>query len=754
MSRAGTSKGRSSKEPRNRPVESRRRQAILILGTHRSGTSALTRVLSLRGASLPASLMHATSINPRGFFESRPIYRLHEEILHQLGSSWDDLAPIPDGWVQSGLGQDYVAKMVAIVQEEFQESPLFVVKDPRVCRLVPFWLAVLGQLNADPLFVLPVRNPLEMAESLRKAESVDQQKALLIWLNSILTAEYACRGFPRSIVEYAQLLVDWRSALDKVSVDLGVSFTRMSRKAAAEIDAFLSSELRHEVVSPGELSVRSDVIDWVKLTFDWMRNAAAGKRVAVGKIDALRVAFAEAERVFGPVLAQAEFAREVADSAATELQEKVVELTESNDRLAGQIEPLGGEADALRLRVESREQQVGELINCIKLMLVWIASRAAGNKSSSDELQVLLEALDTSDSESIAEAALEGLRHYQTVLDAPGDRRRTQNALSWTGPMAEAQRVEGPASPSTDSELEDKVQRLEKQVGSREDELRVVQGQLDERQGILQQSLAELAEAEGRLDEQGADFARLSGDLDLATRREEQLAAELETSESLVVEISEERARLSGDLDLATRREEQLAKDLEASRSEVLKASKDLQASQIQADGLLKEVQTFDQLVHQLRESEKRLTQQLQGARDWQSRAEEFEAISEQAQSNLSEIQEKSEHQVTEISALKSVISSHESQIRQQDESLAGERERAVQAQSDLASMQIRARQDESERLALRQRVSESDRELRMMQRSRSWRMMLPLRQLGRLARKMRLARLLRPFARIMGLGK
>ncbi|MAJ61335.1 MAG: hypothetical protein CBC48_16135 [bacterium TMED88] len=644
---------------------------------------------------------------------------MHEEILHQLGSSWDDLAPIPDGWVQSGLGQDYVAKMVAIVQEEFQESPLFVVKDPRVCRLVPFWLAVLGQLNADPLFVLPVRNPLEMAESLRKAESVDQQKALLIWLNSILTAEYACRGFPRSIVEYAQLLVDWRSALDKVSVDLGVSFTRMSRKAAAEIDAFLSSELRHEVVSPGELSVRSDVIDWVKLTFDWMRNAAAGKRVAVGKIDALRVAFAEAERVFGPVLAQAEFAREVADSAATELQEKVVELTESNDRLAGQIEPLGGEADALRLRVESREQQVGELINCIKLMLVWIASRAAGNKSSSDELQVLLEALDTSDSESIAEAALEGLRHYQTVLDAPGDRRRTQNALSWTGPMAEAQRVEGPASPSTDSELEDKVQRLEKQVGSREDELRVVQGQLDERQGILQQSLAELAEAEGRLDEQGADFARLSGDLDLATRREEQLA-----------------------------------KDLEASRSEVLKASKDLQASQIQADGLLKEVQTFDQLVHQLRESEKRLTQQLQGARDWQSRAEEFEAISEQAQSNLSEIQEKSEHQVTEISALKSVISSHESQIRQQDESLAGERERAVQAQSDLASMQIRARQDESERLALRQRVSESDRELRMMQRSRSWRMMLPLRQLGRLARKMRLTRLLRPFARIMGLGK
>ena len=772
MPKRQKAESRSRQQAKVGVVRSGRRQAILVLGAHRSGTSALTRVLSLRGASLPASLMHASSINPRGFFESRRIYELHERILADLGSSWDDLAPISDSWIQSGIGQNFLQEMAEAVRVEFQDSPLFVVKDPRVCRLVPFWLAVLDELEVDPLFVLPVRNPLEMAESLRKAESVDQQKALLIWLNSVLTAEYACRGFPRSIVEYEKLLIDWRSALDKVSDDLGVSFARMSRKAGAEIDAFLSSELRHEVVSPGELSVRSDVIDWVKLTFDWMRSAAAGKRVAVGKIDALRAAFAEAERVFGPVLAQAEFAREVADSAATDLQGKIVELTEANDRLAGQLEPLGGEAESLRVRLESREQQVGELINCIKIMLVWIASRAPGGKSSSEELQVLLEALDTSDSESIADAALEGLRHYQSLLDTPGGRALGRNSLPRSGTLTEDQRVNGSISSSAYSELEEKAERLAEQVTLREDEVRVVQGQLEEKQGLLKQSLAELEEAESQLDEQGRDCARLQEDLDLARHRAEQLAADLETSESRAAEFSDEQSRLQEDLDLARHRAEQLVKDLKASESRGLKASKELQASQMQISGLLAEVQTSDQrtsalkerlrrseegadqLAHQLTGAEKRLAQEILNARDWQSRAQEFEAVSGKVQSHAADLEEKCDHQATEILSLKSVISSLESQIVQQDDSLTGERERVVQAQSEIESMQIRARQFESERLALRHRLSKSDRELRMMQMSRSWRMMLPLRQLGRLARKMRLTRVLRPFARMMGLGK
>ncbi|MDG2049463.1 MAG: hypothetical protein P8M78_04805 [Myxococcota bacterium] len=714
MPTAQKTKDRSRQDSRNGVPRPGRRQAILVLGAHRSGTSALTRVLSLRGASLPATLMHATSINPLGFFESLRIFELHERILHELGSSWDDLAPISDSWIDSGLGQNFINQMADVVRDEFEESPLFVVKDPRICRLVPFWIAVLEALDVEPLFVLPVRNPLEMAESLRKAESVDQQKALLIWLNSVLTAERACRGSTRSIVEYADLLNDWRSVLEKLSSDLNLSFARTSRKASAEIDAFLSSELRHQVVSPEDLSVRSDVIDWIKLTFEWMRSSAAGKRVATGKIDALRTAFSEAERVFGPVLAQAELARDVSDSVVSELQARVVDLTETKERLAGELEPLGGEAESLRVRLESREQQVGELINCIKLMLVWIASRAPGNKSSSEELQVLLEALDTSDSESISEAAMEGLRHYQTVLDGPRSRRSPRD----TGgryPLAPLESTEpsglGPDLESSSEFLDLKAshEKLEKKLWASEDQLRVVESQLGEKQEIVKQTLGELSGAEERLEDYSRNQVRLEKDLNFANDRGSKLAADLESSEVRMLTVS-----------------------------------KELQSSQAQADVLRKKLQASDDSSAGLRER----TEKSEG------RAGELQKVLDGSQSKLLEVQGRFEQQAAEIASLKSVVLARDAELRQQAESLDAERGQGALNQSELEMLHIRASQLEEERLRIQRRLSESDRELRMVQLSRSWRVTLPLRYLGLLAKKMRLTPLIRPFVRMLGLGK
>jgi hypothetical protein len=44
-------------------------QALLVFGMHRSGTSALTRVLNLRGAALSRQMVAPKSDNPRGYWE-------------------------------------------------------------------------------------------------------------------------------------------------------------------------------------------------------------------------------------------------------------------------------------------------------------------------------------------------------------------------------------------------------------------------------------------------------------------------------------------------------------------------------------------------------------------------------------------------------------------------------------------------------------------------------------------------------------
>ena len=61
------------------------RMALLVVGMHRSGTSALTRVLSLAGASLPKRLYNETIGNPTGHWEPARMIEINDEMLAALG---------------------------------------------------------------------------------------------------------------------------------------------------------------------------------------------------------------------------------------------------------------------------------------------------------------------------------------------------------------------------------------------------------------------------------------------------------------------------------------------------------------------------------------------------------------------------------------------------------------------------------------------------------------------------------------------
>ena len=66
---------------------------------HRSGTSALTRVVNLLGADLNPKLMRPrSSDNERGFWESEEVMNLHDDLLVALGTTWDETVQLPAGW--------------------------------------------------------------------------------------------------------------------------------------------------------------------------------------------------------------------------------------------------------------------------------------------------------------------------------------------------------------------------------------------------------------------------------------------------------------------------------------------------------------------------------------------------------------------------------------------------------------------------------------------------------------------------------
>jgi hypothetical protein len=236
------------------PVRTKR--IVIILGMHRSGTSALARTLNLLGVDLggPLLLPYPTT-NERGFWEHRRVLDFDERLLATIGSSWDDVDPLPRDWHSSARLLPYRAELRALLGHEFAEGSLIGVKDPRISRLLPLWVGVLDQLGWEPHLVLMVRHPVEVARSLAKRDGFHAVKTFRLWLAHNLEAERASRGYRRVIVTFDQLLDDWRATADRIAAGLEIDWPNEVADAGAEIERFLAPALRHHRVSDDERSL-------------------------------------------------------------------------------------------------------------------------------------------------------------------------------------------------------------------------------------------------------------------------------------------------------------------------------------------------------------------------------------------------------------------------------------------------------------------------------------------------------------------
>jgi hypothetical protein len=318
------------------------RQAILVLGMHRSGTSALTRVISLCGADLPATLMPAAAgDNETGFWEPQALVDLHDEVLAAMGSSWRDVRGMPADWFDSAAAVPFRERLAALVEAEYGDAALFVVKDPRLCRLLPLWLPVLAALGIAPRVVVPVRHPLEVAASLHRREGFDAGRAQALWRSHVLVAERESRGLVRCFVTYDQLMTDWRAVVRRIGAVAGADW--LARADAGAIEAFLSADLRHHALGEAHGEAAA-LIAGVAPVFDWLVAAAAGDEPDRAVLDRVAAEVAIGEAYFGPVIGpiEAALARQAGDlqhwiDAAVERYAVIEDLRREIDRLAALV---------------------------------------------------------------------------------------------------------------------------------------------------------------------------------------------------------------------------------------------------------------------------------------------------------------------------------------------------------------------------------------------------------------------------------
>lgn len=198
------------------------RVCILVTGMHRSGTSAAAGALGLCGVALGDELLAPGIDNPKGYFEHERAVGINERLLARLGSRWDDVRALPAGWQDSAAGQEALVAIEALISEEFADAPLWALKDPRLCRLMPLWLTALRRHGVQPVALFVARDPAEVAASIQARNGWAPPLAELAWLRHMLEAEAASRDLPRTAIAYDALLADPLASLTAALGRLGI----------------------------------------------------------------------------------------------------------------------------------------------------------------------------------------------------------------------------------------------------------------------------------------------------------------------------------------------------------------------------------------------------------------------------------------------------------------------------------------------------------------------------------------------------
>lgn len=222
-----------------------RSAGMLVLGMHRSGTSALTHVLNLGGADIGLRVLEAGAGNETGHWEDALAVEIHERLLSSFGARWDEAFALPRDWARGEAAAQARDSIHAYLDANRSKHPVWAAKDPRLSLFAGLWREAAAELQLPLGVILVLRHPLEVAHSLAARDGIAPGRGLLLWLEYTLAAVSEAENFPCAVIEYGQLLADWRSCINRVRGLPGGEILSYDDAASAAVDAFLDADLRH-----------------------------------------------------------------------------------------------------------------------------------------------------------------------------------------------------------------------------------------------------------------------------------------------------------------------------------------------------------------------------------------------------------------------------------------------------------------------------------------------------------------------------
>lgn len=228
-------------------------RAIMVLGMHHSGTSVIARSLAVFNVYLGDDLMPSQPDHPSGFWEDNRITATNDRFLAAVGFSWRKPGLDCARMKEYSAYQQTVRLIAHDVRTRFSHVPLWGFKDPRTCRLIPLWKDVFRLLRTQCGYIIVVRHPHSVAESLRAKYGMRLDLGYKLWLEHMMAAVHETRRNRRVFVSYDRMLDNPRHELRREAKALGLHSSQLkSNSAKAFIESFLDLHLRHRRYERGE----------------------------------------------------------------------------------------------------------------------------------------------------------------------------------------------------------------------------------------------------------------------------------------------------------------------------------------------------------------------------------------------------------------------------------------------------------------------------------------------------------------------
>ncbi|MGE2721054.1 sulfotransferase family protein [Mycolicibacterium celeriflavum] len=267
---------------------------VFVLGMARTGTSAITRVLSLSGASLPPGMIGAAKGNSRGFWEPRQASFLNEKILRRHHSTSAD----PTLRLHRKPAEDRDIAEISAYLTSLPPSDLYVIKDLQITPIAGMWFDAARIAGYDVGTVIAVRHPQEVIRSVTALMPVvEPELAAALYLKNSLLAERYTRGTPRAFVEYSYVLEDWRREVEKISAALDLTL----KPDETAINDFLAVDECHQQADNRSCPEPFGT-DWLTTTYDNLHRAAGGETWRQDALDRVFGEYAATEQHLGTAL--------------------------------------------------------------------------------------------------------------------------------------------------------------------------------------------------------------------------------------------------------------------------------------------------------------------------------------------------------------------------------------------------------------------------------------------------------------------